>query len=423
MAARSVRDAQGVCEAVAKWLTSHRFAVGGELAAAWPHSVPIVQPTKAELASADIVAVHERNNALLDLAERCGCVVNVAAREAGGGARIQLIRSITTPDAETACRVAGSSSGTRQASVAYRKARARVHDACAFPGADERHAAHAVRLLADESDVDFELTLKAAAQFAAMDLESVAGLTARQVPLAGFSAKWLGGVGSRRRKAICALLGIDGLPLAERPHQLWFRHLDPSRYNDPSMVAVTAWQPAADHAISHAIIVENKDTYLAMPPMAGTLCIWGQGWSSVAALPTLLPWLSDLPERHVAYWGDIDADGLEILASVRKSCGIVCPSVLMDRQTYARYERYGTDLDERGHRIASRSPKDDAMRMLNDDERALYLMLCDARHGHPRIEQERIPIADAVRLLAERGWPEAQFDGTLRDALGRTIRL
>jgi hypothetical protein len=73
-------------------------------------------------------------------------------------------------------------------------------------------------------------------------------------------------------------------------------------------IAHKAWQ------IKRVLIVENKinllkaDVYLTIPAMQGTMAIFGSG--RAAALLAGIEWLK---KAEILYWGDIDAEGFEIL--------------------------------------------------------------------------------------------------------------
>ena len=56
---------------------------------------------------------------------------------------------------------------------------------------------------------------------------NIAKRTVAQIPLTGFSGKWLNESKTNRRKAICRLLGVETLGLSKRPTELRFRYLDP----------------------------------------------------------------------------------------------------------------------------------------------------------------------------------------------------
>lgn len=139
---------------------------------------------------------------------------------------------------------------------------------------------------------------------------------------------------------------------------------------------------------------ENKDTYQAIPTTEHAICIFGSGHAATR-IKTLLPWITTTP--HIIYWGDIDADGLEILSELRQT-GITCDSILMDSTAYKTYEPYGTKLDTKKQPLKIRDPKPTPG--LTQHERNLYEQLCTGKNTtYLRIEQERIPINDAMTIL------------------------
>lgn len=109
---------------------------------------------------------------------------------------------------------------------------------------------------------------------------------------------------------------------ARNPSKLIFRHF-----------MATAEELKGFHfSVFHTVVVvENRTTFLTLPQMSGALAILGQGY----ALHRLqsLPWLAD---KHLIYWGDLDVEGFEILAGLRKLFGHVEP-ILMEEETWARY--------------------------------------------------------------------------------------
>ncbi|WP_289098449.1 DUF3322 and DUF2220 domain-containing protein [uncultured Bifidobacterium sp.] len=371
---------------VARTVEREMFAVDDP----WPRTKAVQWPKEVMLVS-DVNAVHDANNALKDFAARYGCDVTFTARRLG--ARVMLIDHVTVPDEQAALAIAGGRLRHARERVLARAAQ--IEQTC---GVAPEVAMRAVQRLGDETDVDFALFTAAAAWFGAHD-NVVAAMTAREVPLEGFSAKWLGGARSRRRAAICTVLGVDALLLRERPEELRYRYLDPAAAGAPDRIAVTP-QREPEHSVRRAIIVENKDTYQAMPAFADALCVFGSGFAAVRAA-RLLPFLADC---DVVYWGDLDAVGFEILAAVRAS-GVDCVSILMDRATYTRYMRFGTRLDAHSRAIGAREPLAASAMRLDDDEYALYCALCTPGEMEvPRIEQERIPIACAVEALRSIGW-------------------
>ena len=90
--------------------------------------------------------------------------------------------------------------------------------------------------------------------------------------------------------------------------------------------------------------------------------------------------------------------GYEILDGYRADFGRDLDSVLMDEQTYADYEPFGTDTDKHGAIIKPGNPR--LVPWLRPHERAVYEMLTDPQHTrHRRIEQERIPLATALERV------------------------
>lgn len=110
---------------------------------------------------------------------------------------------------------------------------------------------------------------------------------------------------------------------------------------------------------------------------------------------TLLPWITTTP--HIIYWGDIDADGLEILSELRQT-GITCDSILMDSTAYKTYDHTAPNSTPKNNPSKHADPKPTPG--LTQHERNLYEQLCTGKNTtYLRIEQERIPINDAMTIL------------------------
>ncbi len=238
----------------------------------------------------------------------------------------------------------------------------------------------------DVSDADFELVCTAATWFASNEADN---MSAREVPLEGFHAKWLDAVG--HRAMVCTLAGKPQLAFRERPHVVVFRYLDPAylagggRVHD-CWVEGDLGSPAYTPTV--VVICENRDSALWFKPVAGGIAVQGDGMAGAAVVGSI-PWVVRAP--RVLYWGDIDRQGFEILSKYREG-GLNVRSMLMDAATYARFERFGTYVDKAGREIA---PKPDARALpgLTEAENALYLQLCSLGFEGPRrIEQERIPL-------------------------------
>nr|WP_233258180.1 Wadjet anti-phage system protein JetD domain-containing protein [Micromonospora sp. S4605] len=260
--------------------------------------------------------------------------------------------------------------------------------AARFPHLVEAEVLASTVAAVDElGEVDFDLLCRAGQWFAAHD---ATGLTPRQVPIEGLHAKWL----NHRRSLVRRLSGRDDLGLLPpHPPRVHFTYLDPAhlaagrRRHDSATIgdrALPAYQPQV------VVISENKDTAIHFPELPGGISVEGvgRGAGAIAALP----WLTAAP--HIVYWGDMDADGLEILNEFR-AAGIPAVSMFMDPAAYATWERFGTNEDARGRPLRARAPR--TVPFLTEPEASLYRSLTSAEWNRPRrVEQERIPLAVAV---------------------------
>ena len=134
------------------------------------------------------------------------------------------------------------------------------------------------------------------------------------------------------------------------------------------------------------IVVENRETGVALPGLDGMVAFMGLGRS--VGLLRGLPWLRGRPGW---YWGDIDTHGLEILARAREALPGL-QSMLMDERTLLRYRHLAVQESQQ-HPGTGLEP-------LTAAERALFAGLKDGRWGaRLRLEQERIPWDAVERAL------------------------
>lgn len=381
---------QWLVEMVEAYLDKQRFAVNPQ----WPYEFGIKRPSTNELMQDSGIWIAKART-IRAWARSHGCGYTERPRSLGANCgTTPLVTHVCVPDERVALNIAG-----RQCAHRYLVTRQRFSRLREEFDAPETAVAAVVCNLKDVSDLDFDLVCQAAQYFARHD---ASGMRPRAVAIPGFSAKWLGGRSSVRRKAICLLLGRDSLDFEERPGEIRMRYLDPAHRGYPDLYVTEPWSDADCARFKHAVIVENKDTYQEMPQIEDCVCVFGCG-RAVNRIVSLLPWLADTP--HVVYWGDMDADGLEILSGIRES-GIACESILMDMDSYVRYQRFGTEYTQQGGKVATR--KVGAALGLRSEERELYEALCTGEGvGYLRIEQERIPIADAVAELRAEGFPIA----------------
>jgi hypothetical protein len=120
------------------------------------------------------------------------------------------------------------------------------------------------------------------------------------------------------------------------------------------------------------LIVENKLTFLTLPPIRHGLAVFGGGF----AVQNLreLAWLSN---ASIWYWGDLDAQGFQILSQVRSMFPQV-QSLLMDEETLQTFRHFV---------VVGRPCAVQTLLHLTTAEQALFHSL--ATHQQ-RLEQERI---------------------------------
>ncbi len=137
---------------------------------------------------------------------------------------------------------------------------------------------------------------------------------------------------------------------------------------------------------SRAIITENEINFLALPPMEGTIAIFGAGYGFEAIVQAR--WL----ERcSLHYWGDIDTHGFAILDELRSHFETV-NSFLMDRETF---------LSFRNLWVPEPSPTYRDLKRLTRTESLLYDDLRNDVFGQRlRLEQERIAFGWVRKALA-----------------------
>ncbi|GAA0902744.1 Wadjet anti-phage system protein JetD domain-containing protein [Virgisporangium aurantiacum] len=355
------------------------------LPAAWPYAFPLGQLASAGLAR-DFSAVAAWATNWRAWSHAHGTMLRTRTRLVHGTDQ-ELPTHVVIGDVDNAARLCGSAwvqrleLGRRRATVLAQQ----------FPHLVRTGVlAATVAAVDDLSDVDFDLLCRAGVWFASHD---ATGLTPRQVPIEGLHAKWL----NHRHGLVRRLASREDLGLLP-PHspRVHFTYLDPVhrsaglRWHDSATVddhMTPAYQPQV------VVISENKDTAIHFPELDAGISVEGvgRGGTTVAALP----WL--VAASHIFYWGDMDADGLEILNEFR-AAGVPAASLFMDLSAYTEWERYGTNLDPRGRPLQPRTPR--PVPLLTDAETELFHCLTsEAWTRYRRIEQERIPLGEAVSTV------------------------
>lgn len=416
----------------------------------WPQQIPLGKCSKQEL-DARFLEVCAASDVLCGFAASLELPVTSETRLVGG-TKQNIPTHIVVENREALVQAVSEK-------AAFARAQERANRLKqVFPQLSATEIASLLRKMAQvvPLDVDFDLACRAGVWFRENGAQAH-GLTARQVPLVGFHAKWLDVQG--RRGVVAQLAGLETLPLEQRPAQVRFTYLDPAylarggRRFDSWVVGDACELPYEPRVV---VICENRDSALWFPQVDGGIAVMGDGFAAIqnvaalewirtapvgapsreALLPSATP--ADAPSRDVllpggapvgassldasqtaqpscstaplgapsrsvtplvVYWGDMDAAGLEILNGCRQQ-GINCESMLMDIPSFDRYAAFGTNSDKNGHAFKPKEPLD--LPGLRAPERELYLRLVSPNwHGVRRIEQERIPLPDALAALNE----------------------
>ena len=129
------------------------------------------------------------------------------------------------------------------------------------------------------------------------------------------------------------------------------------------------------------VIVENKMVLLTLPQLPNGIAIFGSGFQ--VELLRDLPWLTTCP---IWYWGDLDAQGFQILARLRALFPQVV-SLMMDATTFEAFREFA---------VSGTHSRVVELPQLTPDEQALYANLVRA---NLRLEQERISYMYAVQHI------------------------
>lgn len=129
------------------------------------------------------------------------------------------------------------------------------------------------------------------------------------------------------------------------------------------------------------IIVENLTTFLTLPAFPSTFAIFGKGFDAVRL--GQVDWLRQSP---LIYWGDLDAQGFQILALLRRGLPDI-RAVMMDQVTFEAFADYA---------VTGTSTKIHDLPELTNEEAAFYRWLAER---NLRLEQERIPYTYALEHL------------------------
>ncbi len=273
---------------VTDYLTKHMYDAN----TSWPLRKTIRLPKQTEL-EAHYTHIRAQDEAIRNWAQQHHCETSEKTKVISNGIvrqTSQLIDSVTIPDLNTALNIT-----TPQTRKLYQREHQRAHTITNQFNLDSNTSINIAKILKNHDDTDFNLVIQAAHYFANHNTEN---MTPRMVPIPGFSAKWLGKTTSNRCKAICKLLKREQLALNDRHGEIRLRLLDTQHHNQPDLIVTQPWTDGAPHDITHIIIVENKDTYQAIPTTEHAICIFGSGHAATR-IKTLLPWITTTPPHHL----------------------------------------------------------------------------------------------------------------------------
>ena len=129
------------------------------------------------------------------------------------------------------------------------------------------------------------------------------------------------------------------------------------------------------------IVAENEMTFLTLPPQQDTFALFGGGF--MVHNLARIPWLAECP---IFYWGDLDAQGFQILSRLRAVFPHVT-SVMMDQETLSAFADFCVESTPCPIR---------QLPHLTPEEHDLFLHLAESSL---RLEQERISHTYALTQL------------------------
>ena len=132
--------------------------------------------------------------------------------------------------------------------------------------------------------------------------------------------------------------------------------------------------------IQTVYIVENKINMLIFPAKKASIVVWGHGFG--VNIMRNVEWLKT---KRIYYWGDLDAQGFQILSEIRTSFKQV-ESFLMDRETFDKYNE--------GDKGTKTNVEKELC--LSQEEMEMFRYL---KESNSRLEQEKIPFEYIVTKI------------------------
>lgn len=231
------------------------------------------------------------------------------------------------------------------------------------------------------------------------DHSDLSGWTPRQLPIPDVHTKWM----AKHEKLVRSLADRD--VAAETRRRLSVLNFT---YTDPAYLATggrrhDSWTTGDANLLAYrpriVLVVENRDCRLWFPPTPDTIVVEGGG-TAVATSLVNVEWIH--AADHLIYWGDIDSDGFAILDRFREELArkdVSVKSMLMTDRARSKYAHLGVNRDKHGEVLTGSRRR---LPHLTEEEEECYAGVATAGDVQfRRIEQERIPLADAQAALKE----------------------
>ena len=129
-------------------------------------------------------------------------------------------------------------------------------------------------------------------------------------------------------------------------------------------------------------VVENKMNMLTFPNKESSIVVWGHGFG--VDVMKDVEWLNT---KRIYYWGDLDAQGFQILSELRSHFDHV-ESFLMDRETFNKYFE--------GDKGTETNVEKELCQTIEETDMFKYL-----KENNYRLEQEKIPFEYAITKIPD----------------------
>lgn len=137
-------------------------------------------------------------------------------------------------------------------------------------------------------------------------------------------------------------------------------------------------------ACKYVFIMENKMNFLTLPLQPDSIAVWSGGGFNISFLKEI-PWMTHVQNY---YWGDLDAQGLQILNQFRSYYPSAI-ALMMDWETFHTYR----------HLVKEGTPALlQTLPQLTLEEYDLYRFL---QENNFRLEQEQIPNEDSIKKIKQ----------------------